>query len=226
MSHPIEVLFQNEDFVFVNKPSGIPVHRSRECPDVESLVEILRRQLGPMFPVHRLDRGVSGVLGIGLTSDGARRLQGLLSQESTDKTYVALVRGRCEGKFTVDKQLTNDNGVVQSAKTDFEVISAGEFCSVVFARIYTGRRHQIRRHLSFLAHQILGDRHYGKGRLNNFYKEKYGLNRIFLHAREINITLENGETLLICCPLAQDLKEVLNKISDEGLLTPIPPKDL
>ncbi len=223
MSQPIEVLYQDKDFLFVNKPSGIPVHRSRECPDIESLVQVLRKQMGPdIFTIHRLDRGVSGVIGMGLSSEGARKLQDILGQDTTQKTYVALVRGKSEASFTVDKDLTNDNDVVQSAKTDFETLSSNEFCSLVTARIYTGRRHQIRRHLSHVAHQILGDRSYGKGRLNNLYRDKYGLNRIFLHAIKLKMKLENGEDLVIRCNLPPDLNDVLQKIIDEGLLAPHP----
>ncbi len=221
----IEILLQTNEFLFVNKPSGIPVHRSRECPDIESLVQILKRQTGlSLFPIHRLDRGVSGVIGFGLSSESARELQTRLTHNETSKIYMTLVRGIAPtGSFTVEKSLTNDNDVVQNAKTDFETLASCQYCSVVKARLHTGRRHQIRRHLSSLAHQIIGDRHYGKGRLNNFYQEKYGLNRIFLHALELNLYNPIDKThLQIHSPLPIDLRSVLEKMVDEGLFkTPI-----
>jgi tRNA pseudouridine65 synthase len=215
MSQLIEILKQTDDFIFVNKPSGMPVHRSKECSDVESLVQVLRKQVGPVFPIHRLDRGVSGVIGFGKTSEAARDLQILLDNEKTEKIYLALVRGTmASGVFTVEKTLTNESEVVQEAKTEFTPLVAGPFCSVVKARIFTGRRHQIRRHLSHTAHHIFGDRHYGKGRLNKLYQEKYGLNRIFLHSWELKLSNQ----MRIHTPLPHDLHSVLKQLFDEGLL--------
>src|SRR5690606_5741349 len=92
-------------------------------------------------------------------------------------------------------------------------------CSLIKARIYTGRRHQIRRHLSSVACQILGDRHYGKGRLNNLYQEQYGLNRIFLHSLNLKLFNSNESSFMdIRASLPSDLTSVLNKILDEDLL--------
>lgn len=218
----IPILLQTEKFIFVSKPSGVAVHRSRECHDGESLVQILKRQTGlPLFPIHRLDRSVSGVIGFGLSSEAANELQALLKDEKTEKNYLALVRGvPKENKFTIEKTLINEHGKTQTAHTDFELIASCQYCSLLKARIHTGRRHQIRRHLSSIACQILGDRHYGKGRLNNFYQEQYGLNRIFLHSYELRLFDDKTQhATAVRAELPLVLQDVLRKLVAEGLFS-------
>lgn len=217
--HMIEVLFQNNNWIFVNKPSGLIVHRSSATREAPALMQLLRDQIGmKVYPIHRLDGGTSGVIGLGLSSESAKQLQECLADSKTQKQYYALVRGHTREIFTVDKPLKDENKRPQSARTDFKTIASCEYCSLVEATLHTGRTHQIRRHLSHLSHHVLGDRTYGKRGLNEFYLEKYGLSRLFLHAFSLNLFVkERGEYLNVYAPMPNDLLKVIHQLCDEGL---------
>ena len=94
-------------------------------------------------------------------------------------------------------------------------------CSLLRARLHTGRRHQVRRHLDHLRHQVIGDTRYGKGRINRAQREAYGLPRMVLHAERILLAApDGGEPLTIRAPLAPDLRAYLRRLPgvDPGLL--------
>lgn len=212
----LRVLYADDSIVAVSKPSGLLVHRTRQSTDDVFLLQMLRDQLDTyLFPVHRLDRATSGVIVFALTSDDAHLLQQRLGRPETIKQYLALVRGSTPEEFSSDRPLTGDNGTKQEARTDFERL--GEFyrCSLVRARLHTGRRHQIRRHLAHLAHHVIGDTSYGKGRINRALREEYGLPRMFLHARRLQVPHPRSDKLLtIEDPLAPDLADFLLRLPD------------
>ena len=148
-----------------------------------------------------------------LSSDAARQLQERLS--GARKEYIALVRGTPPDEFSSDRPLTGSSGVKREAHSSFERLASFDRCSLVRARITTGRRHQIRRHLHHLAHQIIGDTQYGKGRINQYHRDTYGLPRLALHAHQIEFEHPHGdETVSVTCPLAADLREYLLKLQD------------
>jgi tRNA pseudouridine65 synthase len=211
-----EVLHFDDEVVVVNKPGGILVHRSFEAPDRVFVLQELSRQLGRwLFPVHRLDRAASGVLAFALSSDAARRLQAAMGAADARKEYLALVRGLAPEAGAVDKPLKDERGEPQPARTEFRRLAAFSGCSLLEVRIASGRRHQIRRHLSHLAHQILGDSSYGKGRLNRRFREAYGLPRLFLHASRLDVEHPSGSgRLAVTAPLAQDLRNFLYRLPD------------
>jgi tRNA pseudouridine65 synthase len=201
----LKIHFQDERFVVIDKPPGILVHRSRQSRDTEFVLQMLRDQIDKhVFPVHRIDRPASGILAFALSSDAARVLQASLDEGT--KEYTTMVRGETSPAFSSDRPLTNDNGVVQEAFTEFETLQTRRGFSMVKARLGTGRRHQIRRHLSHLAHQIIGDTAHGKGRINRWLREEYGLTRLFLHASSLKCSLFEIES-----PLPEDLCEFLAK---------------
>ncbi len=198
----------------VDKPSGILVHKSTESSDRTFLLQIVRNRVGQhVFPVHRLDRAVSGVIVFALSSEIARELQARLQKESSIKEYVALVRGTAPASGLIDHPLTDERGIKQTACTSFEKIGDFEQCSLLKVLIATGRRHQIRRHLSHIKHQILGDTQYGKGRINHFFRDHFGLSRIFLHAR--SLTFEHpttSELMSVTSPIPDELEAVLKRL--------------
>jgi tRNA pseudouridine65 synthase len=220
VTHPrgreIRVLHRDEHIVVVNKPGGMLVHRTKESADTVFLLQEMRNQLGlHVFPVHRLDRAVSGAIAFALSSEDARELQASMSKENARKEYLALVRGSTPAEGESRRPLTADNGVKKEAHTSFEKIAELSRCSLLRVRIYTGRRHQIRRHLSHLAHQLIGDTSYGKGRINAFFREEYGLPRLFLHASRLEIDHpRTGKRLEIFSPLADDLRRFLKRLPD------------
>lgn len=213
---PIEVLHADDDLVVVNKPGGLIVHRSRESADRVFLLQVLRDQLGRhLYPVHRLDRAASGCLAFALSSEAARRLQECLGREDARKEYITLVRGSAPERGETDRPLTSGGGVRQAARTTFERLAEFSGLSLLRVMIHTGRRHQIRRHLAHLRHQILGDTTYGKGRINRYFREEYGLPRLFLHASRLDARHPTGrQWLRVRAPLSAELREFLARLPD------------
>jgi 23S rRNA pseudouridine955/2504/2580 synthase len=141
------------------------------------------------------------------------------------KVYVALLAGNLKGanhKVTAPLDKTNlasGERVVRvsrdgkAAETHFKVIERFENCTLVEAKPLTGRTHQIRVHAQFLGHPILGDDKYCPNEKNKEAKDKYGLNRLFLHARDLTFKLPNEEApVKLHCPLAPELTQVLETL--------------
>lgn len=211
----LEILHEDDFLVVVNKPGGLLVHRSRESSDRVFLLQELREQLGKhLFPIHRLDRAASGAIVFAFSSEIARALQESLGAEDAKKKYLALVRGITNAREIIDRPLSDDNGVSRSALTAFEKIADFRGLSLLCVTISTGRRHQIRRHLAHIKHQIIGDTTYGKGRINRSFREKYALPRLFLHASAIDIRHPHEGRLQVRAPLMADLREFLQRLPE------------
>ncbi|HIV72998.1 MAG TPA: pseudouridine synthase [Candidatus Aquabacterium excrementipullorum] len=200
---PLPVLWRDERLVAVHKPSGWLVHRTGlDAHETRFVVQTLRDQLGQrVHPVHRLDKGTSGVLLMALDPEAARAMAQAFEARQIDKGYVALVRGWMPDEVRVDHALKPDDAPAdaqpQPALTDFLCLHRIELpeamdprhpttrVSLVEARPLTGRRHQIRRHLKHLSHPIIGDATHGKGPINRWWAQRLGLQRLWLHAFEL-----------------------------------------
>lgn len=187
-----------------DKPSGMAVHRGWAGDGGPYAVDLARAALGPdLSPVHRLDRGTSGVLLFAETGADAAALQRAFGAGQVEKLYLALVRGRPPAEGTIDhpvprsKELSGPEHRVP-AITDFrtlatvEVAALGRTFSLVLCRPRTGRQHQIRRHFKHLAHPLIGDAYYGKGDLNRFFRATFGLGRLALHAAALRFPCPRG----------------------------------
>jgi len=211
------ILHHDDDLLVVSKPAGLTVHRGAYSVRGEQFVlQTASEQVGRfLYPVHRLDRNTSGVLCFAMSSEMAKNLQARLAEEETRKEYLALARGETPEAWVSDRPLKNDRGEPVPARSEFVRLATFSRCSLLEVRITTGRRHQIRRHLNHLAHQIIGDSSYGKGRINNWFRENHGLPRMFLHARRLVIGHpRTGEPLDLCDPLADDLRAFLCRLPD------------
>lgn len=214
----LRVLYQDEHLVAVSKPSGLLVHRSRESADRVFLLQELSRQVDRiLYPVHRLDRAASGVIVFGSTSADARWLQAALADEAAVKEYLVLVRGTPAAEGSSERPLTDDQGVRREARTTFTCVEELGRFTLLRVRIHTGRRHQIRRHLAHLAHQVVGDTTYGKGRINQELRDRHALRRLFLHATRLVLQHgPKGSRLEIVDPLPQELERVLAGLRAEA----------
>ncbi len=212
----VDVLYEDEALVVVDKPGGILCHRTRESSDRVFLLQTVGRQLGAhLYPIHRLDRATSGAIVFARSSSDARRLQESLTGPGARKEYLTLVRGSTPELWESTRPLSKTKGNRQPAHTSFEKIAEFSRCSLLRARLHTGRRNQIRRHLAHAAHQVLGDTSYGKGRINQYFREHYGLPRLFLHAHRLEIDHpRTDERVTFVAPLATDLREFLLRLPD------------
>lgn len=212
MSGPLLILHADADLVVVSKPAGMMVHRRRDVPSGERYVlQTLSRQIGRhVFPVHRLDRNTSGVLAFALSPQMAAGMQRSMGAPEARKEYLVLVRGETPDHFESQRPLRGRDGRELPACTRFRTLARLARSSLLVARIESGRHHQIRRHLNHLAHQVLGDTTYGKGRINRFLREHHGLPRMFLHAWRLAVSHpRGGGPLEVVAPLADDLRAFL-----------------
>ncbi|GGH62857.1 tRNA pseudouridine(65) synthase TruC [Comamonas phosphati] len=202
---PLTVLWQDEHMVAVYKPAGWLVHRTGlDAHETRFVMQALRDQLGRhVWPVHRLDKGTCGVLVMGLHKQAAQTLAQSFAGHATRKEYLALVRGWLPGSLEVDHALKPDDApqdaAVQQAHTSLRCLARLSWpesydarhphtrISLVQALPTTGRRHQIRRHLKHVAHPIIGDATHGKGPLNRWWAERLGQQRLWLHAKALEL---------------------------------------
>ena len=210
------VLHQEESFVAVSKPSGLLVHRDEHHPDAPAALQLVRDQLQQhLYPFHRLDRATSGILLFGLSRRSAAALQRCLAAADAHKDYQALLRYPGSGpdlgeRWTSERPLTDDKGNHKECRTDFEVVEVFDRCALVRCRIYTGRYHQIRRHANHCGRHVLGDTTHGKGRINAFFRQRFGLQRLFLHLGRVEMEHPvTGERLLLEDPMPAELVSVL-----------------
>lgn len=206
----IHVLRQTDDYVFIAKPSGLMVHRSELDNDRWHLLQTLRDQLDRyLYPVHRLDRAVSGCLVMAFSSEWATVLQQALAEG--EKTYVCQVRGTApEGESVeVDTDVRDDKKRPKSAHSVVDVLGSSREprTSLMRVRPTTGRYHQVRRHVRDLSHPILGDSQHGDTRVNRHWREQHGLTRLALHCLRMTLPLPDGPLTIVAPPPA-DLVEV------------------
>lgn len=207
----IDILARGVDWIAVDKPAGVVVHRTSWAADRDVMLTRVRDTLGQhVYPIHRLDRPTSGVLLFGLDPDGAHRMKNAL--EVGTKTYLTLVRGQAESLHGVriDRPLKPEGGgEPKPSSTFFEVLgsSAEPRCSLVLARPSTGRYHQIRRHLAGRSHPVLGDSSHGDTKLNRVWKAN-GLPRLLLHCARIQLPHADGR-LDLRAPVPPDMAAFL-----------------
>ena len=211
----IDVLYRDDEVVVVNKPSGMLVHRGQASDRVVAMM-IVRDLVGRhTYPVHRLDRGTSGALVLALTPEGAATIQTQLGAGTVVKRYLALVRGIPPGEGVIDHAIQRGDraGPRVPARSSFRRLAAvrdpGRY-SLVEVQTYTGRRHQVRRHMKHISHPLIGDVRYGKGPHNRLFRESFGLHRLALHAAHLAFDHPGtGARLAIDAPLPADLAEPL-----------------
>lgn len=196
----LEIIYQDDYLVAVNKPHGLLVHRSWiAAHETVFALQLLRDQIQKkVFPIHRLDRKTSGVLLFALDTETAKLVQEEFLQQRVSKKYEAIVRGFFPEKIEVDYPLTNDRNKKQEAITLFQKIKTTELeipfgkhptsrYSLIHAFPKTGRQHQIRKHCNHLRHPIIGDRPHGCNKQNRLFKEKWNMKTMLLHGKKLRL---------------------------------------
>jgi tRNA pseudouridine65 synthase len=221
----IDVLYQDARLAAVAKPSGLVVHRSAQAPDRDTCLRRVRDQLGRrVHPVHRLDRGTSGVLLFALDPAAARELTATFARRHVRKTYLAVVRGFAPDAGEIDHPLVGADGRPDPALTRFTCLGRVELpfavgrypsarYSLVRAEPLTGREHQVRRHLRHIAHPVVGDVAHGDGRHNRFFRARFGLRRLLLHALRLELPHpDDGRTLALHAPPPAELRALFEEL--------------
>ncbi len=241
----LPILYQDDHMVVIHKPSGLLVHRSElDRHETRFAIQLLRDQLGRhVHPAHRLDRGTSGVLVFALDKDTARALGGQFERQEVTKTYLAVVRGHPPEAGRIDHPLTRrrddaewvdrrSTDEAQAAVTDYRRLATCELPHAVdryptsrYALVelnpLTGRRHQLRRHLEHLAHPIIGDATFGKGRHNRLFQELFGSQRMLLACVQMQLRHPvDGRPLDLAAPVDGDFARVIDALGWGPALAP------
>lgn len=208
--NPLEILYEDEWLVAINKPHNLLVHRTQISEEKEHFaLQILKEQLGIwLTPCHRLDRKTSGILLFAKNKEAGKLAMKMFENHEFEKEYITLVRGFIADEGEIDKPLAKENGTLQNAFTRFKRLQSFEIpievsryptsrYSLVQVMPTTGRMHQIRRHMASLRHYVIGDKVHGERHHNKMFEEKLGLNTMLLHANLLRfkhpITQENIE---------------------------------
>jgi len=205
----LEILYQDEYIVAINKPSGLLVHKSPiDRHETEFALQLVRDQIGAyVYPIHRLDKPTSGVLLFALSSEVAQMMSDLFRASQVSKEYIAIVRGYVEKsglidhplKQMLDTQKQKREGItkeVQEAQTSFECLGTVELpyavsrypvarYSLIKLLPKSGRKHQLRRHMKHIFHPIVGDTKHGRGEHNILFREKFNCYRLLLHSHRV-----------------------------------------
>lgn len=194
----IEILYQDDALIAVNKPANLAVHRSKMVGNAEEfLIDLLREQIGDnVYLAHRLDRATSGVLLVARSKEVAAALGEQFMARSIHKQYLVVVRGWPEpGEEVIDYPLpgSRETGTRREARTRYRRLATIEVpielgrypqqrYALVLAEPESGRFRQIRKHLAHIHHPVIGDCQHGRGDHNRLYKQHFGCHRMLLHA--------------------------------------------
>jgi tRNA pseudouridine65 synthase len=194
----LEIIYQDEHLIAINKPHGLLVHRSKIANDAtEFALQLLRDQIGQhVNPVHRLDRKTSGLLLFAFTKEVEIAMQKQFQESLVEKKYLAILRGYAPDQLNIDYPLKKENGTLQEAFTSFVTLQRAEIevpfgkhstsrYSLVEATPTTGRMHQLRKHFAHIFHPIIGDRKHGCNKQNGFFATQFEMTTMLLHASEL-----------------------------------------
>ncbi|QOG12429.1 tRNA pseudouridine(65) synthase TruC [Arcobacter sp. FWKO B] len=244
--YKLEILFQDDYIVAINKPSGLLVHRSMIDPsEIYFAVNILRDQIGKyVYPVHRIDKPTSGVLLFALDSQSAKILSEQFLANQIEKRYLAVVRGYTQPQGVIDYPLSrkldkiadcdaSQNKEPQEAISTYTRLATvevpyevGKYAQTRYSLVEvvpkTGRKHQIRRHMKHLSHHLVGDTKYGRGEHNKFIREQYDCHRMLLHSYSLSIFHPyDNNRLTFKAPLDESFKSIFTSFGWEELMQTI-----
>jgi len=222
---PLNVLFEDDDLIVINKPAGLVVHPGSGQPEHTLVNALLHHSAhlsgigGKERPgiVHRLDKETSGSLVVAKNDEAHRSLSTQFESRTVDKIYLALVAGKLRKTAgTIEEkigrhpkyrqQMSVQSSRGRAAKTEYRVVSSSNEMSLVECKLHSGRTHQIRVHLHHLGHPVLGDKVYGARFAKTFPRQ-------MLHAWKLGFEHpRSGERKNFEAPLPQDFQSALNSL--------------
>ena len=216
MTDQIEILFEDENVIAVNKPEGLASITENDTA-IDSLHSLLEKKYGQkLFIVHRLDKEVSGVIIFAKNSVAHKYLNDQFADRKIKKYYTAVVHGTIKENDGVIKKpirefgsgrMGIDDRKGKPSETKFHVVQRFSDYTMLELNPSTGRRHQLRVHLYSIGFPIVGDLRYG----DRAIQEKYL--RIMLHAKRLEFQLPDKKNISIEAPLTESFLEILKQIS-------------
>lgn len=239
----LELLYQDEHFVAINKPADLLVHRSMiDRRETRFAMQLLRDQIGKrVYALHRLDKPTSGVLLFALSKEGAQRMAAQFETHTLIKHYLAVVRGFTDEQGRIDHPLkekldkicdknADPNKPARNALTHYRRlgtatldIALGRYDQVRYSLLHvtpqTGRKHQIRRHVKHISHHLIGDTTYGRGEHNRLFRQHFGCYRMLLHAFALEFFHPfSAQAIRIEAPLDEAYTSIIERFGWEEAL--------
>lgn len=228
---PVPIVYEDNDIIVVNKPKGMVVHPANGNPDgtlVNAILSICKDSLsgigGEIRPgiVHRLDKDTSGLLIVAKNDVAHIKMSKQIQDREVTKKYIALVKGViAENEATIDLPIarsTKDRKKMavdakgKNAITHFKVLKRYDKYTLLELKIDTGRTHQIRVHMSYIGHPVVGDSVYSNG------KNEFGIEGQMLHARYLEFKHPiTGKELKLEAPIPEYFEEVLKNLKNREL---------
>ena len=230
-----DILYEDEYYVIVNKPSGLLSIPDRHNASIPSVTSILRSLYPSIYIIHRLDRDTSGILCFAKDEETHRYTSQLFEKREVSKNYIGIVHGSMSEESGLIEDPIMEHPVIKGkmiihqkqgkpSVTRYEVLESFGLYSFVKFDILTGRTHQIRVHMQNYGHPIVCDAVYGKedpvfiSQLKKKFKlskeeeeERPILQRLALHAFRLHFTDARGGTIDVEAPLPKDMKAMLNQ---------------
>lgn len=226
----LEVLYEDEYIIAINKPPGILVHKTWISEDKVFLLQLLRDQVGyRLYTIHRLDRGTSGVILFAKSAEHSGRLSELFMEHKIEKKYLAIVRGWLPEEDIINYPLSDpESGKYEKleALTAYKCLAKSEINAAIGLKYKTarfslieacprsGRRHQIRKHFAHINHPILGDKRHGDVKHNTYFREHFKMDRMCLHASSLQFSHPFTEEDLFISAKYDEAFEHALKITD------------
>jgi len=233
----LEVLFEDDDLIIVNKPSGVLVIPDRFDTTIPSLNKLLEERCGQkIWVVHRLDRETSGAIVFAKSELSHRYLSMLFMEREVNKFYAGIVigvpvpaEGRIESPIAEHPAVKGKMTVAKRGKdsvTDYKVVEQWPLYALLQFQLHTGRTHQIRVHMAEIGHPLVCDDLYGDGKpfLLSTVKKRYNmgkneefekplLSRLALHAYKLEFAKEDGTEISVESPLPKDMAAMVNQLN-------------
>jgi 23S rRNA pseudouridine1911/1915/1917 synthase len=229
-----DIIFENDDFVAVNKPSGLLTIPDREQTE-KSLKEYLIDKYSNIFTVHRLDKDTSGLVVFAKNEHTHKYLCKIFEERRVEKFYLGIVIGEPSEKTgiidaPITEHLTQKGTMTihrsgKESQTGYEVLDGNPNFSLVSFQLFTGRTHQIRVHTKEIGHPLACDPLYGDGKpvllssLKKNYKlskhdeeERPIINRLALHSYKLNFADEKGEKFELCAEAPKEFRALMQQL--------------
>lgn len=235
----LNIIAETKDYMIINKPVGMLSQKAKEndISLVEYIIaymldkgEIDSNQLQTFKPsvCNRLDRNTSGLIIAGKSLIGLQKMTEYIKNRDIDKYYLALVKGKIIKGDKIDGYLVKDSHsntveIVKNKtemgdyiKTEYEPVSCNDKYTLLKVKLITGKTHQIRAHLSSIAHPIIGDYKYGDRQINDKFKKKYKLESQLLHSYEVVFNNNDDDILNVKGKIYKaELNDIFKKIVDD-----------
>lgn len=201
------IIYEDKNYIIINKPTGIPVHGGTD--NKLGLVSVMRDMFNEKVDLcHRIDKETSGCLVFSLNKKSTKHFNDLLQSRKVTKKYKAILKGTISEDIFINNYIGEES---QLAISKFNIINSSENASYVDIEITTGRTHQIRIHSNEIGHPVINDSKYGDWKFNRSIRN-YG-KRMALHAHTMEFTDQLGKQIKVVAKLDNEFNNLLKLLN-------------